>query len=70
MVDNIIRLEVDVMSENRRFKPKKAAFKRLVVAFILIAVVAAGIYAFVFKMKKKKRKKSQKMRAKKMQKVR
>lgn len=49
MVDNIIRLEVDVMSENRRFKPKKAAFKRLVVAFILIAVVAAGIYALVTK---------------------
>lgn len=37
------------MSENRRFKPKKAAFKRLIVAFILIAVVAAGIYALVTK---------------------
>lgn len=38
-----------VMSENKRFKPKKASIKRLIIAFILIAAVAAGIYALLTK---------------------
>lgn len=38
-----------VMSENKRFKPKKASIKRLIIAFILIAAVVAGIYALLTK---------------------
>lgn len=37
------------MSENKRFKPKKASVKRLAIAFILIVAVAAGIYTILTK---------------------
>ncbi|MBQ0141174.1 MAG: serine protease [Kurthia sp.] len=37
------------MSENKRYKPKKASIKRLIIAFILIIAVAAGIYALLTK---------------------
>lgn len=37
------------MSENKRFKPKKASIKRIAIAFILILAVAAGIYALLTK---------------------
>lgn len=37
------------MSENKRFKPKKASLKRIAIAFILIIAVVAGIYALVTK---------------------
>lgn len=37
------------MSENKRFKPKKASIKRIAIAFILVLAVAAGIYALLTK---------------------
>jgi len=39
-----------VMSENKRYKPKKAMFKRLAVAFILIIAVVGGVYALLNKL--------------------
>lgn len=37
------------MSENKRYKPKKASIKRIIIAFILIMAVGAGIYALLTK---------------------
>lgn len=37
------------MNEKKRYKPKKASIKRIVIAFILIIAVAAGIYALLTK---------------------